>query len=781
MPDSTLSDQSISALPLCLVYSDDGVLCRQLTGLLRDRAYLLVAAAPLKLRSLLAGDDPVLLFLDLRQPGARDLIGDLAGPARSRIVTVALGTPGSTPFLAAEDAHLYRVEDVSAIGDLRALRAVAEAALDRVIYMQENQMLRHELARVNTQASLPHVDSSAGGRTPLGFQQLIKPARHHEGLEPLFEKIIDGVASSVMVTRVGLFYSQREGQPFKLTAGRYCLNYGLEFSADDPLARWLERNAQPVSRRSIEQFSEPGARLLLRRALDLLGAESLIPLNLRGRLVGWIFTGSPFDGSSGRGIDFHSLALLCEHVTTALENTTLYQEVELQKTLTETLLQMLPAAIVAVEPDGVVRWANERAEKLFPVLANRRRGLPPPIVEDLNSRIAGLVHAALAGDPLGAPLVWEAPNTARTYSANVHIMHLAGRSLGVFALIEDITDQLMARAQTEVTERQTLCADLSAGLAHEIRNPLVALKTFAQLLPQRHADPEFREEFSDLIDREIGRLESLLDLIERFANPPESTVRPTRELLHIGDVLKAAQDIVLKEMPTADARIKFNPRSGPASLHALPPIIGDPGSLTQCFRHLFVNGVEAALRKSVLPVITVDVVHFDNEGSDNGGGLRLAIVDNGPGIDPELQPRIFSPFCTTKTQGLGLGLPLAQRTILAHGGRIELDPGTRGTCVNIVLPLRPRESGGGWSRSFVEPGRAAPGSRPAAGSPRVGAGLGRSAGAGAGGGSGSGMAGGSPFPAGGHGMREESDLLARANEIRRRLGMDAPVSPDDLG
>ncbi len=367
---------------------------------------------------------------------------------------------------------------------------------------------------------------------------------------------------------------------------------------------------------------------------------------------------------------------------------------------------MLPAAIIAVEPDGVVRWANERAERLFPVLANRRRGLPPPIIEDLNSRIAGLVHSALAGDPLGAPLVWEAPNTARTFSANVHIMHIGGRSLGVFALIEDVTDQLMARAQTEVSERQTLCADLSAGLAHEIRNPLVALKTFAQLLPQRHNDPEFREEFSSLIDREIGRLESLLDLIERFANPPERDARPVRETLRVLDVLKAAQDIVLKEMPEADARIKFNPRTGAASMHSLPAIVGDPGSLTQCFKHLFINGVEAALRKSVIPVITVDVVHFDTEGSDAGeGGLRLAIVDNGPGIDPELRPRVFSPFCTTKTQGLGLGLPLAQRTILAHGGRIELDPGSRGTCVNIVLPLRPRENHAGWGAGFVMPGR----------------------------------------------------------------------------
>jgi nitrogen-specific signal transduction histidine kinase len=70
-------------------------------------------------------------------------------------------------------------------------------------------------------------------------------------------------------------------------------------------------------------------------------------------------------------------------------------------------------------------------------------------------------------------------------------------------------------------------------------------------------------------------------------------------------------------------------------------------------------------------------------------GFKLAIVDNGPGIAPELLDNVFSPFCTTKAQGLGLGLPVAQRVILDHGGRLELDSGTLGLCVNVTLPLAP--------------------------------------------------------------------------------------------
>ncbi len=129
----------------------------------------------------------------------------------------------------------------------------------------------------------------------------------------------------------------------------------------------------------------------------------------------------------------------------------------------------------------------------------------------------------------------------------------------------------------------------------------------------------------------------------------------------------------------------------------------DPAAVLRALTALFVNGVEAAVRKGVTPVLTVDVIHYgaDRFPSERNGhsshltrpedpdrGVRLSIADNGPGIEPDLLPRVFSPFCTTKAQGLGLGLPTAQGIILDHGGRLELDSGSRGLCVQVVLPLK---------------------------------------------------------------------------------------------
>ena len=115
--------------------------------------------------------------------------------------------------------------------------------------------------------------------------------------------------------------------------------------------------------------------------------------------------------------------------------------------------------------------------------------------------------------------------------------------------------------------------------------------------------------------------------------------------------------------------------------------LGDAKALTQAFQHLFVNSIEAATRKKVRAQVRVRVV-ASKAGSETVG-FKLAFTDNGFGIPVDILPTAFSPFCSSKAQGLGLGLPIAQRVVLDHGGRIELDSGSTGLCVNIVLPLTP--------------------------------------------------------------------------------------------
>ena len=217
-------------------------------------------------------------------------------------------------------------------------------------------MLRDELTRLQTlqQHSRTGAGRHAPARNPMSLQHLVKATQHLDRLEDLFAKIVDGIASAALVSRVGLFYRADGEGNFRLHAGRCCLDdtSALEFSDRDPLVRWLQRHPRLITRASLDHIAEPGERALLRRTLDMLGAETFIPLNLRGRVLGWLFTGQtdglPFDHS-----DHPELSFLSEHVVHALENTIKHHEVVSQKNLGENLLQMMPTAIITSNPEGV--------------------------------------------------------------------------------------------------------------------------------------------------------------------------------------------------------------------------------------------------------------------------------------------------------------------------------------------------------------------------------------------------------------------------------------------
>ncbi len=671
--------------PLSILHSEDAELRHRIADLLQDRAYVCHAPDPFRLEELLAGTEALLLFVDLRSPGTLELIHRL-GRMHPQAVIVALGFPNSDPFLAARDAGIYRVEDIKA--SRQTLAEMADRALERVGWMQETQMLRDEVARLR--AMQQHGGGSRGGpeRNVLSLQHLVKATQHLDRLEDLFDKIVGGVASAAMVSRVGLFYRSEGETNYRLQAGRCCLEDtdAMEFNDRDPLVRWLQRHPRLITRASLDHIADPSERALLRRSLDLLGAETFIPLNLRGRVLGWIFTGQtdglPFDHQ-----DHPQLSFLSEHVVHALENAIRHQELLSQKTLGENLLQLMPTAVITADAEGHVTWCNATAEKLFPSLVrdlvrasagSSSRPASKVPVENLGSRIASLIRDALAGEPTREPyFMEERVSGLRTLAVRTRQLMGGGRCLGAVALVDDLTDQLAADAQQEQLEKTRFWRELAAGISHEIRNPLVAIKTFTQLLPQRYTDEDFRLEFKEMVTREVGRLDHIVAHIEGFAHPTVGVI----DTVDLSVVLCGAADAARAATEALDAQIKINADEN------LPSLRGDAKALSQVFQHLFVNSIEAAHNRKNRAQIKVRVV--PRKAGSEVVGFRLAIADNGTGIAREDVDKVFSPFFSTKAQGLGLGLPIAQRVVLDHGGRISLDSGNTGLCVNIDLPLEP--------------------------------------------------------------------------------------------
>ena len=687
-----MNDSLVPTRPLCVLHSDDAPLRHRLAGVLGERAYICHAPDQHRLEELLGGGEPLILFTDLRLSGVLDFLPRL-GRLYPHVVVVALGHFGSAPFQMAQEAGVYRAINLEA--DRQSLRDLSDLVIERVGWMQETQLLRDELTRLQT---LQQHNRTGGGRhaparNPMSLQHLVKATQHLDRLEDLFTKIVDGVASAALVSRVGLFYRADGEGNFRLHAGRCCLDdtANLEFSDRDPLVRWLQRHPRLITRASLDHIAEPGERALLRRTLDMLGAETFIPLNLRGRVLGWLFTGQtdglPFDHS-----DHPELSFLSEHVVHALENTIKHHEVISQKNLGENLLQMMPTAIITSDPNGRVTWCNAPAERLFPKLARElarssQGGVNCPAqpvqLEDLGSQLAGLVRDALAGEPTHEPFFLESHLAGgRTLAVRTRQLTGGGKCLGAVALVDDITEQITADVQTEQLERTKFWRELAAGMSHEIRNPLVAIKTFTQLLPSRYTDEEFRLEFKEMVTRELGRLDGIVSQIEGFAHPMAAVI----DDVDLNLLLQEAADGARATTEALEAQIKVQADAD------LPDWRGDRKAMTQCFQHLFVNSIEAAARKKTRAQIRVRLM--THKIGHKIVGFKLAFVDNGPGITEEILSSVFSPFCSSKAQGLGLGLPITQRVVLDHGGRMDLDSGTMGLCVNITLPLEPPSTGG---------------------------------------------------------------------------------------
>lgn len=222
-------------------------------------------------------------------------------------------------------------------------------------------------------------------------------------------------------------------------------------------------------------------------------------------------------------------------------------------------------------------------------------------------------------------------------------------------------------------DRLASLGTLTAGLAHEIRNPLVAIKTFTQLLPERLEDEEFRSHFLNIVSGEVDRISALVTELLEFARPSE----PKFELENINEILDGM--ILLVSSETKSKHINIAKDYGTD----LSPITIDREQMKQVFLNILLNGIEATRGNGKIVVKTRSFIKLDGEPY-----IQIEFTDNGCGIAPEYLEDIFTPFFTTKEKGSGLGLSISNQIIQDHKGYIDVESQlNKGTSFFINLPI----------------------------------------------------------------------------------------------
>ena len=663
----------MSSLPTCVLYTQDDALARRVTMFLEPVAAVNRVARASRLDVVLAQSGAVVLFIDLLDADSRGLLRRML-KERTRVLVVALGSPGSEPFAEAEGLDVHEV--VARDEDRRKLRALFGRAQAQLEVLEENRLLK-EVARGAVEAGIEGQGGAAEGMLPGHFRDFSRAFRHFGDVEAMLENVIEGVAGCVRVSRVGVFSAERGSETFRFKAGIRCMEEvrALEVSPGDPLVRWLEINARLISRSTLVHVEDPGERLLLSRELDRLGAEVIVPLHGRKQLLGWLFAGRRVTGAPFSAPDLEGLMGVADHVCNALENALLYEEAAVQRTLAETLLESVNMGIVALGADGKVRWFNRAASEL---LAVRPEDILDQPAVKLGGRLGDLLTRRVAGDAADEPAEWSDPLTKRSLSVVTKRLTHDSQDLGAVAILKDLTEARRLRTKQHRLERAAFWQDLAAAIAHEVRGPLVAINTYFQLLPERHDDPEFRNHFAKLVPREIARLNQMVEQINAYANPPELTF----ETLELGSVLA-------KAVAVAKDRLKGNGVPIEVSVVGpLPCVDGDETALVDSFAHLIVNAVEALGEKKDR---RVEVKASSNGLASGDRTVHIDVCDNGQGIPLEISEKLFSPFCTKKPRGIGLGLPIVKRTVTDHNGQVSIETGDTGTCVSVELPASVQE------------------------------------------------------------------------------------------
>ncbi|VCU72452.1 Nitrogen regulation protein NR(II) [Pigmentiphaga humi] len=342
--------------------------------------------------------------------------------------------------------------------------------------------------------------------------------------------------------------------------------------------------------------------------------------------------------------------------------------------------ELLSSAILVVDGERRIRYANAAAEDLFEVSVRQLMSLHVcdlfrdgeqlrMSLEEAKSQVFADKRQILEIDRLG--------REPTQVSATVVTLH--GQPWPALIELQEIEQQLKVEREERLLEQAQANRELLRNLAHEVKNPLGGLRGAAQLLEAELGDPALTE-YTQVIIQEADRLQTLVDRLL----VPHRAPRIVGDV-NIHEVCERVRALVLAEYPSGLTIVRDYDA-------AIPEFRGDKSQLIQVVLNIVRNAAEAlapriaagdaeiTLRTRVVRQVTLAKQRFRL-------ALELHVLDNGPGVPPELLDRIFHPLVSGRAGGSGLGLTLAQTFVQQHEGIIECDSKPGATDFRILLPL----------------------------------------------------------------------------------------------
>ncbi|MCM8769740.1 MAG: ATP-binding protein [Candidatus Omnitrophica bacterium] len=432
---------------------------------------------------------------------------------------------------------------------------------------------------------------------------------------------------------------------------------------------WFVSHPGAVVREELLRLPENSESMAVAAKLKELSGEVAVPIYVRGEISGAIVFKQKISGTPFSRNDLLVLEHLGLQFGLALETVSLYQDLSRLNLYLNTLLDNSPAGVIGIDASGRITVFNQEAERLIglkreEIVSQPYTGLPGVLTEAIERSLTGkgeIRHQEISLFSRANPQAFSVILQTASFYDRI------GKILGVQVILSDISEIRTLQEDLRRKEKLASFGAMAARIAHEIKNPLVSIRTLAQLLPSRYMDSEFRESFSHLASKEVERINSLVEEILNFASPRQLYLRE----VNLIDIIDSTLEVFSVQCEGRNINIHRRWLSNNVSIEC------DEGKIRQALLNIFLNSRDAIVGEGNLEV----------ELRDDGEMIEISIWDNGTGMSPDVLKRIFDPFFTTKPRGTGLGLPIVASIIDEHGGNIRVESEeNRGTLVVIRLP-----------------------------------------------------------------------------------------------
>ena len=534
----------------------------------------------------------------------------------------------------------------------RELDTVLRHALDKQRLMREVKMLRFPstpLPAARAAADETSWDNAALARVLKAFSRVFAAGFD---LRRVLDTFLEAIGDVIRPTRVAVLLPDTDGREFRIAAHRGLapqIVQSVRLPAAEGLPRWLAAQGRPIA---LHDVTDPE----LVRELKLLQGIVATPLLAHGDLVAILVLGQPVFGAGYSRAEIETLFDLVTQLATVIRDIALHQQLEREKEFTERILSHMSSGVVTIGRDQRVGTMNRRAEEILGLSAHAvvrqdLRVLPSPLGDLLFDTLS-------SGRPMPRTEIQLALRRLWIEVSTYVIRDEESAPLGAVLVFEDLTAQKELAAQKREADQFQLLTRVVARIADEIKNPLVSINTFIELIGERYDDPDFRRHFSSVVRRDVRRLVEVFEKLAALVTEGElnfATVDAFEAVTQLVEAIDLAEGGLGKHL-----QLDVAPASEPF------PVKVDATQLRKALSYL----IRYLTHNSPNDLAKISLSVGRHAEPDGGHDVRILVGSRTAAVSAEKLERLFDPVQMVQESLIDVGPAVSQRLVEALGGRL---------------------------------------------------------------------------------------------------------------